>query len=89
MAGEILAEDNSPMMMTVGQYNDRVAYTWKLATEAEQERIIKLLEEFNYGTAEDIAEFLKGPPSSEHDLCLVCRYWAYAPKDDYRHCQCI
>lgn len=44
MSGEILADDNSPMVMTVGQYNDRVAYTWKLAIESEQERIIKLLE---------------------------------------------
>lgn len=43
MAGEVLADDNSPMMMTVAQYNDRVAYTWKLATEAEQERIVALL----------------------------------------------
>lgn len=45
MSGEILADGNSPMIMTVDQYNERVAYTWKLATEAEQERIIKLLEE--------------------------------------------
>ncbi len=45
MSGEILADDNSPMVMTVGQYNDRVAYTWKLATEAEQERIIKLIQD--------------------------------------------
>lgn len=45
MSGEILADDNSPMVMTVGQYNDRVAYTWKLAIESEQERIIKMLEE--------------------------------------------
>lgn len=43
MAGEVLADDNSPMVMTVAQYNERVAYTWKLATEAEQERIIALL----------------------------------------------
>jgi len=44
MSGEILADGNSPMIMTVDQYNERVAYTWKLAIEAEQERIIKELE---------------------------------------------
>lgn len=48
MAGEMLADDNSPMMMTVSQYNDRVAYTWKLATEAEQERIINLLKDWSF-----------------------------------------
>jgi len=48
MAGEMLADENSPMMMTVAQYNDRVAHTWKLATEAEQERIITIIKE-EYG----------------------------------------
>ena len=43
MSGEILADGNSAMIMTVDQYNERVAYTWKLAAEAEQERIIKLI----------------------------------------------
>ena len=45
MSGEILADGDSPMMMTVDQYNERVARTWNLAIAAEQERIIKLLEE--------------------------------------------
>jgi hypothetical protein len=45
MAGELLADDNSPMMMTVGQYNERVAYTWKLATEAENQRVVGLLQD--------------------------------------------
>jgi hypothetical protein len=48
MSGEILADGNSPMIMTVDQYNERVAYTWKLAVEAEQERITKLLENLAY-----------------------------------------
>jgi len=45
MAGELLADDNSPMMMTVGQYNERVAYTWKLAIEAENQRVLGLLQD--------------------------------------------
>lgn len=47
MPGEILADDDSPMMMTVGQYNERVAYTWKLAIQAEQDRIVELLEDLD------------------------------------------
>lgn len=45
MSGEILADGNSPMFMTVDQYNERVARTWSLAIADEQARIIKLLEE--------------------------------------------
>ncbi len=64
MAGEMLADDNSPMIMTVGQYNDRVAYTWKLATEAEQERIVKLLE----GRTNDSGSVLDETGNSIADL---------------------
>lgn len=45
MSGEILADGDSPMFMTVDQYNERVARTWNLAIAAEQERITKLLED--------------------------------------------
>jgi len=44
MSGEILADGDSPMIMTVDQYNERVARTWNLAIAAEQERIINLLD---------------------------------------------
>jgi hypothetical protein len=48
MSEPMMAEDDSPMMMTVGQYNAMVARTWGLAVEetiaAERERIIKILE---------------------------------------------
>lgn len=45
MSGEILADGDSPMIMTVDQYNERVARTWNLAIAAEQERIVNLLEQ--------------------------------------------
>ena len=45
MPGEILADNESPMIMTVEQYNNQVAHTWNLATQTEQERIVKLLEQ--------------------------------------------
>jgi endonuclease III len=63
MSGEILADGNSPMIMTVDQYNERVAYTWKLATEAEQERIVKLLEAWlddDYGDFGNTLKLIKG-----------------------------
>ena len=48
MTEPIMAEDDSPMIMTVGQYNAMVARTWGLAVEetiaAERQRIIKILE---------------------------------------------
>ena len=48
MSGEILADGNSPMVMTVDQYNAAVARTWNLAVEetisAERSRIIAYLE---------------------------------------------
>jgi hypothetical protein len=43
MSEPMMAEDDSPMMMTVGQYNAMVARTWALAVEetmaSERERI--------------------------------------------------
>jgi hypothetical protein len=74
MAGEILAEDNSPMMMTVGQYNDRVAYTWKLATEAEQERIIKLLENDYWHHLSYLPRLIEDKATLVHDKeCIGCQ----------------
>jgi hypothetical protein len=43
MSEPIMADDDSPMMMTVGQYNAMVARTWEMAVQetiyAERERI--------------------------------------------------
>lgn len=48
MSGEILADGDSPMIMTVDQYNERVARTWNLAIAAEQERIIEVIKAWNF-----------------------------------------
>lgn len=61
MSGEILADGDSPMFMTVDQYNERVARTWSLAIADEQERIIKLLEEHDAAIIRDnLIALIKG-----------------------------
>ena len=74
MAGEMLADGQSPMMMTVDQYNERVARTWALAIEAEQERIIKLLEDDYWHHLSYVPRLITDKPSIEHHKeCLGCQ----------------